>query len=159
MVNYDEKESLSARFALSIFNSKALEKAIDSITSYYWHLPQDELARWANPTESDRRLRRRYWQIVSESAAKGTKHTLGELHYHICSYTHLYNNVLTNPYKIAWILKPNFETKTEIDKLQNDLFENLKLILSLENLKRDGTPNYANIKMKIKAAAVIANLK
>lgn len=159
MLKFDDKEKFSVRFALCIFNSKALEKAIDSITGYYWDLPQDEIARWANPTESDRRLRRRYWQIVSIAAAKGSKHTLGELHDGICSYTHLYNNVLTNRYKITWILKPSFETKTEIDKLQADLFDNLKQILLLDNFKRDGSPNYANIKIKLKAAAVISNLK
>lgn len=159
MLKFDDKEKFSVRFALSIFNSKALEKAIDSAADYFWDLPQDELARWANPTEADIRLKRRYWQIVSIAATNGTKHTLGELHDGICSYTHLYNNILTNRYKVAWILKPNIETEAEINKLQNDLFDNLKKILSLDNFKRDGSPNYANMKMKIKAANVIANLK
>lgn len=159
MLKFDDKEKFSVKFALSIFNSKALENAIEAAAGYYWDLPQDELARWANPTESDRRLRRRYWQIVSIAAANGSSHTLGELHDGICSYTHLYNNVLTNRYKVAWILKPNFDTEPEIDKLQHNLFDNLNKILELDNFRRDGSPNYANMKMKLKAAAIISNLK
>lgn len=159
MLKFDDKEKFSVRFALSIFNSKALEKAIESMDGYHWDLPLDELAIWANPTEADRRLKRRYWQIVSIAAANGSTHTLGELHDGICSYTHLYNNILTNRYKVAWILKPSIETQSEIDKLQSDLFNNLKQILLLKSVKRDGSPNYANIKIKLKAATIITNLK
>ena len=153
-----DKENFSARFALSVFNSKALEKAIHSMESYHWHLPVDEIELWANPSEADRRLRRRYWKIISVVAASGDTSTLGALHDGICSYTHLYNNILTNPYKTAWILKPIIETDTEVVKLQNELFDNLKKILSLDNFHRDGRPNYANQKMKLKVATIITSL-
>lgn len=158
-MKFDEKETFSARFALSIFNSKALEKAIESISGYYWNLPIDELARWANPSESDRRLRRRYWRIVSATASDGATYTLGDLHDGICTYTHLYNNILTNPYKLAWILKPSIETKTEVEELQDKLFDSLREILALNNYRRDGSVNHANLKLKIKVANVILNLK
>lgn len=158
MINYSENESLSARFALSIFNSEALEKAIDSISSYHWHLPQDELARFAIPSESDRRLRRRYWQLVSETAATGSKYTIGKLHLNICTYTHLYNNILSNPYKLGWILKPSFEMKTEIDELQNKMFDSLKQILELPNFRKDGSVDQNNVKLKIKVFPLISKL-
>lgn len=158
-MQFDEKETFSVRFALSIFNSKALENAIKLISDYYWHLPIDELARWANPSESDRRLRRRYWRIVSAAVANGAKYTLGDLHNGICTYTHLYNNVLSNPYKLSWILKPSIETKTEVEDLQDKLFDSLREILELNNYRRDGSVNHANLKLKIKVANVILNLK
>lgn len=157
-MKFDEKETFSVKFALNIFNSKALKNAIDLISGYYWNLPIDELARWANPTESDRRLRRRYWRIVSVAAANGAKYTLGDLHDGICTYTHLYNNILTNPYKTAWILKPSIETKSEIEDLQDKMFDSLREVLSLPNFRKDGSINYNNIKLKVKLFPLISKL-
>lgn len=157
-MKFDEKETFSVRFSLNIFNSKALENGIELIAGYYWNLPLDELARWANPTESDRRLRRRYWRIASSAASTGEKYTLGDLHDGICTYTHLYNNILTNPYKLAWILKPSIETKTEIEELQDKLFDSLREVLSLPNFRRDGSVNHANIKLKVKLLPLISKL-
>lgn len=157
-MKFDEKETFSVKFALSIFNSKALEKAIESIYDIHWSQPIDELAHFARPTESDRRLRRRYWRIVSAAASTGEKYTLGDLHHDICTYTHLYNNILTNPYKLTWILKPSIETKSEIEELQDKLFDSLKEMLTLDNYNKDGSPNYANMKLKVKLFPLISNL-
>lgn len=157
-MKFDEKETFSVKFALSIFNSKALEKAINSIYDIHWNQPIDELARLANPSEADSRLRRRYWRIVSAAAATGEKYTLGDLHHDICSYTHLYNNILTNPYKLTWILKPSIEVKSEIEELQDKLFDSLREILQLPNFRRDGSINYTNVKLKVKIFPLISKL-
>lgn len=146
---------LSIKFGLNFFNSVALKKAIDQIPPEIWSLSLDELTELASPTEKDKSLKFRYWKLVREALFNRTEYTIGRLHDGICTYTHLYNNFLDNPYKVAWLLKQISDKKAEIAVLQDSCLEHLREILLLDNYRKNGSLNHAVIKLKIEASKIL----
>lgn len=146
---------LPIKFSLGFFNSVALEKAVEHISSEIWGLSLDELTEIAKPTEKDKDLKFRFWKLSQDALFNHTEHTLGKLHEGICSYTHLYNNFLNNPYKVAWLLKQNSDRKAEIESLQHSCIDHLKDIVSLDLYRKDGSINHTNINLIIKAMKIV----
>lgn len=148
-------------FALGFFNSVALEKAIKNIPNEIATMSLKHLHSFAKPTQIDLDLKHRLWKVIAEGTmdAAKKKQTLGRLHHNICTYTHLYNNVLTNPYKMAWLLKSSVDMQTELEAMQHQCLDDLREIMSLELRRKDGSINHANIRLKVKAMSILFAIK
>lgn len=142
-------------FSSAFFNSVALKNALNLITPEISRLTLDELADLAKPTEKDKDLKFRYWKLVHAALFNQTKYTLGKLYKGICSYTHLYNNFLNNPYKVAWLLKQRTGKEAELQTLQHSCLDHLKDIIRLDLRRKDGSINHKNINLVLKAMKII----
>lgn len=146
---------LPIKFGLRFFNSVALENAANQVPPEIWNLSLDELKELARPTDKDESLKFRYWKLVREALFNRTEYTLGRLNDGICTYTHLYNNFLSNPYKVAWLLKQSSDKKAELAALQDSCLDHLKEIMILDIRRKNGSLNHPVIKLKIEAMKVL----
>lgn len=144
---------------INLFNSVALEKAVTQLSAEVRSMPIEILTERAQPTHKDRELKTRYWKLIQEGVTSNAQYTLGQLHEGICSYTHLYNNFLSNPYKVAWLIKQDKDALSQIEFLQRCCLDHLSGIVALDIRKKNGQPDHANIKLIIKAMNILYALE
>lgn len=111
-------------------------------------------------TDIDHLLKSRFWDLVEESVTNGEKVPLASLHAEICTYTHFYQNVINNPYKLCWLLTPNAEEhRAKVRAIENLAFKKIRKILSLPLWKKNGELDVSNSKVLISAARMLSKLR
>lgn len=105
-------------------------------------------------TSTDYRIRERMWNLLAK-IGYDRKIKSSELHKGICSYTNFYNNILSNPVKVAWLFAPlkDLDAKMQIHK--SVLISKLKDILELPIRNENGKFSYRNIDQILRASTLI----
>lgn len=78
---------------------------------------EDELEAHFRPSIIDWQLRKRLWELVTNSQLSGTEGVLTQdLFNKICSKEHFYSRVITHPHKLAWLLINPQHLQDQIDE-------------------------------------------
>lgn len=150
--------ALKTEHVCGFIRSKALRRAINAIPSQIKEMSDDELKRRIKPTKLLWQLKQRYLYILSNPPKKMSDlYKIKDLYGGICTYTHLYCNILNNPYKTAWLIKlsSNFEDQIEIG--EREAIDKLLELIRGPVFKENGSINTKAANIAIRAADVIFN--
>jgi hypothetical protein len=155
-----QNKRIAARLGLTFFKSKALEKAVDRITHEILSLTTAELEELFQPTDTQRLVKARYWSLITsgEITERGSSYTTHDLHKNICSYTYLYNYILSCPTKVAWLVKLDDNSLKPMAVLCTRLIDKLSDIAHLEVFNENGKVNHQNALLVIKTARILCGL-
>ncbi len=143
----------SNTFGVRFFKSKSLTDAIARIGPDLYAKTVQELEQLANPSETLQLLKFRYWELIGEGLRSNKAHTIGKLHKGICTYTYLYNDVLSNPVKVAWILSLESNYWNYLEVLKRELVWKIDEIIRLPLQNKDGTVNHSHAKLVVDTMA------
>lgn len=90
-------------------------------------MSEEELETKFKQTSIDFWLRKRFWEITERNLSAGVTGTvIKELSTGICTTAHIYIRVLTNPYRMAWIMTPIHKHMDMIDEGFNYLLKKVR---------------------------------
>lgn len=138
----------TARLFTGLVQGKAFQNAIKDIPEEIWSLSKAQLEVRISLTPLDRRLRKRLWSILPNG--KGSSRTrFSQVYKGLCSYTYIYNYILKNPTKLAWLFSTEVEFEWSTSIAQSMCLDQLKQILNLEVLSHKGEINYGVLRAKV----------
>lgn len=105
-------------------------------------------------TSTDCRIRERMWNLLANNSYN-RKIKSSELHKGICSYTNFYNNILSNPLKVAWLFVPLLDLDAKMQVHKSALISKLKEILELPIKNGNGKFCYKNISQIVRVSTLV----
>ena len=145
------------RDLIDLFDSKAIKTAASRVKNEAWDLSFEELEKKVRPTKIDWTIRRIIWDALVKAMHDGKKIKITSIHKGVCSYTHLYEGILANPYKLAWLLQPIRNFQEELEPLVGPTLNRLKEIIALPVQKENGAVDSKNAKLIFRAAEILLN--
>lgn len=136
---------------IHLIEGTSFANAAAEIPEELWRLKEEELRAKVKPTSTDYALRVALWNEFRISCATNEKIPVKRIHAHICSYQHLWQNILGNPEKLAWLLQPLQEYEDLLKPLLVRVYENYSEILDMDVHDEDGRPVPALVKAKLRA--------
>jgi hypothetical protein len=131
-------DEIDGRCFIENYAGRSLKNAAANLTQNYFEKPLRHLEAEAEPTAVDKFIKQRFWNTVLASGIMPKKHPISGLHEDICTYTHLWANVLNNPAKLAWILRLEFDQKTQIEIINDRIFRQIHRFLDNPKRNRQG---------------------
>ncbi len=114
---------------LGFFQSKALSVALARIPESLFRESCVSLEHRATPTATERTLKTRFWRLVAEGAVNNRRFKLRALYSGIVSYQHFYDEILSNPTKVAWLIASESSSSHEIGRIQVKAIENVNYMV------------------------------
>ncbi len=132
-------DELDGRNFIDAFGGRSLKSALMRVPPALFAMPLDDLERRANPTEVDQFIKDKFWELALSLPIRfRKKYRVSELHTDICTYTHLWANILQNPTKFAWILRQKHEKSVRFNMLNDRAFSMMRDFLENTPKDKDG---------------------
>ena len=157
----EDKSGLTSRVSvdrwLQWIDSDALKYAVTSIPDEILSLEEEELRKKFSPTRTDYALRHNLWSVLRILPENPRIIKPIEICGGICSGTHWYSNILTNPYKLAWHFTPLNNYEEMLEPLLVRSTERLYEFLNLNIYDRKGKPNPSLVRAVLDVIKLIEN--
>jgi hypothetical protein len=108
-----------------------------------------------SPTPTDNRIRLNFWREYDMAQTNGRKINVDAIHAGICHKTFFYNNYLTSPTRVAWLLCMPASYDTMMEEMLQFGVEQLRDILELPNTDAGGKLNLKLLELKAKIVALV----
>lgn len=140
------------------FDSKALRTAAGRVPADYWLIPDVELMDQAKPTEIEQRLRVSILLAYMNWLRTGRRIKLTDICAGICSQTHLYDNILKNPYKLVFLFRPVQWAGLRAEHLLPFVTDEIRKILELPLETKDGQVLHKHAEQKLRVMELLDNV-
>lgn len=144
---YDENDEYSVVNLVS----DRLAQAIKAVPPELFDLTEGELKSKVQPTQTEFQLRVSFWREFEHIFTKGRKKiTTREVFGGICTEGHFYR-ILSNPEKVAWLVKPLEAYDKQIEAIQHRMLDRLWRLseMELEDSKGKLSPKRVDIFLKV----------
>jgi len=123
-------EAWDRAFCCNLIEGSAFSGAVSEIPERFWEMPEAELLKMFRPTGLDLNLKYSLW--LSLLRARGSRALkASEVYDGLCTYAHWHQNVLKQPAKLAWMLRPHRTYQDRAAALVELAAERLREMLSL----------------------------
>lgn len=127
-----------------------LEAKITALPSNYVDRTEEDLLTLLDePDATTSQLRQMFWLEYDRAASNGTLMSLTQVYTGVCSRK-TFAEVCNTPKKLAWILNPPKDYLAEIDELHYSSLKQMREILKLKNINREGYVDNKLIETKVK---------
>ena len=138
----------------NFIKGSAFKNAALRVSQDLWGLSLNEIERKFNPTCVDLKLKTNLARCLDANPINsGIK--LAQIYSGVCTYTNFYNHFLSNPLKVAWLLKFDIDQQRHFDRLKPNLLNQIEKILKLEIFDKNGHPDHRNMELVIQATALV----
>lgn len=129
----------------------SVSNAIRYIPETVFAMGEKELKEHAKPTEIEERLRISFWNEYDRAQHTMKAMNLSNVYGGVCSQTHFLKNIVSNSFKLAYILTPPTDYQLRIEEMLNFSLDQVRDILAQPHVFPDGAPNpkMADVKVKI----------
>lgn len=132
-------DELDGRNFIKDFGGRSLKNAASKISPGLFAIPLYELEAIAKPATADKFIKQRFWEIaLVQPLMLAKKHPVSSLHLEICTYTHLWTNVLNNPAKLAWILRLEFDQSVHFEYINRRILHQIEQYLEKPSRNKRG---------------------
>jgi len=100
----EQREGLG--FYRTLIEGTAFASAVSEVPAEYWSLDEGELMKTFRPTDLDLNLKHSLWLAFLRTGGGTRSLKASGVYEGLCSYAHWHQNVLKNPTKLAWMLRP-----------------------------------------------------
>lgn len=144
------KDTSNPRSIINLTPS-SVSNAIGYIPESIFELGERELKQAAKPTEIEERLRYSFWREYDQAQSALRRINLANIYGGVCSQTHFLKNIVSNSFKLAYILTPPLDYEVQMQELLGLGLEQLRDILLQPHVDDNGKPNpkMADVKQKI----------
>jgi len=123
-----------------------------------WHMTTSHLETLFSPTQTDRALKRNFWLEVFKRIDTTEKIKPSLIYEDLCTYTHWYNNILGQPFRLAWLLKTSDNISELIESHNLLALQKMREILLLDSSK-ENKPDHKVIDAQIRIFETLSNLQ
>jgi hypothetical protein len=126
-------------------------RAVELIPDEFFELSERELRHNGDCGEIEEKVRIAFWREYDQAQVAKRNIHVTNVHKGTCSQQHFYRKVLTNPYKMAYVLTPPQEYALELEEMIAVGFRNLREIMALPLYTSKGfvDARVAEVKLKI----------
>lgn len=144
------KDKSNPRAMINLVPS-SVSKRLEMIPDDIFMMSEKELRKAGDIGEYEERLRISLWREYDNCQVTGKNMVLSNVYEPVCSQTHFLHRVITNSFRLAYILTPPAEYALQIEEMLNLATDQVREILVASNYDQKGNINtkLADVKMKI----------